>query len=99
MYLLLNVIFKNSSVMNLTRQGLSFIQIAESTNSAINSELVTYIEERIVLTDKGFTLLKQLELKYKKINKDEWIEKDFKNKISKLDKNIIFLPKQNELTF
>ena len=32
-------------------------------------------------------------------NKEEWIEKDFKNQVKRIDKNSIFLPRQNELTF
>lgn len=35
--------------------------------------------------------------RYKK--KEEWIYPDFKNKIPQLDKNEVFLPRQNELTF
>ena len=35
----------------------------------------------------------------KKINKEEWIKEDLKSKIPKLDKEIIFVPCKNELTF
>ncbi len=35
----------------------------------------------------------------KKINKEEWIKKDLKSKISKLDKKTLFIPRKNELTF
>jgi len=35
----------------------------------------------------------------KKIIKEEWIKKDLKNKIPKLDKKTIFVPRKNELTF
>jgi len=37
--------------------------------------------------------------KSKKNNKDEWIKPDFKNKIVKIDKDFIFLPNKNELSF
>lgn len=99
LYLLLNVIFRNSSVKKLTRRGITFSEIAELTNKAIQEELVINSKEKIVLTIKGKKILKKLEIKYKKTNKDEWIEKDLKNKISKIDKNSLFLPRQNELTF
>ena len=35
----------------------------------------------------------------KKTNKNEWIEKDLKSQVKRIDKNFIFLPRQNELTF
>ena len=35
----------------------------------------------------------------KKIIKEEWIKKDLKSKIPKLDKKTIFVPRKNELTF
>ena len=99
LYLLLDVIFRNSSAKKLTRQGITFSEIAEQTNKAIEAKLVVYSKERIMWTDNGIELLKQLETKFKKINKNEWIEKDLKSIIPKLDKNSLFLPRQNELTF
>jgi len=37
--------------------------------------------------------------KIKKIKKEDWIKKDSKSKIQKLDSKTIFVPRQNELTF
>ena len=34
-----------------------------------------------------------------KLKKEDWIEKDWKNKIPKLDKKVIFIPSQKELNF
>jgi predicted methyltransferase len=99
LYLLLDVIFKNGSVKKLTREGITFSEIAIETNNAIENELVTNNNEKIILTEKGIELLKALETRFKKTNKSEWIEKDLKNKIPKLDKNLLFLPSQNELSF
>lgn len=98
-YLLLDVIFRNGSVKRLTRNGIDFNEIAIQTNQAISDGLVMNSENRIMLTDKGIGLLRDLEVKYKKTNKKEWIEKDEKNQIARLDKNAIFVPRQNELTF
>lgn len=99
LYLLLDVIFRNGSVKKLTRQGISYNEIAEQTNKAIKSELVFNKNNRIVLTEKGIELLKKLETKYKRTNKEEWIERDLKYKLPKNEKNSLFLPRQNELTF
>jgi hypothetical protein len=37
--------------------------------------------------------------KPKKRKKEEWIEKDLKSKIPKLDKKVVFVPSPNELNF
>jgi hypothetical protein len=37
--------------------------------------------------------------KIRKRKKEDWIEKDLKSKIPKLDPKIIFIPNQNELPF
>jgi len=99
LYLLLDVISRNGSVKILTRNGIDFNEIAIQTNNAISEGLVINSDKRIVLTDKGVEVLKHLALKYKKTNKDEWIERHLKSQIRKIDKNSIFLPRQNELTF
>mgnify|MGYP000190324201 CR=1 FL=1 len=99
LFILLDVIHRNGSVKRLTRNGIDFNQIAVETNQAIIDGLVTNNEKRIVLTDKGIELLRILETKYKKTNKNEWIEKDLKSQIPRIDKNTIFVPRQNELTF
>ena len=38
-------------------------------------------------------------IKIKKQDKKDWIEKDIKSKIPKLDKKVVFVPSQNELNF
>jgi hypothetical protein len=35
----------------------------------------------------------------KKIKKEDWIKKDWKNKIPKIDKKVVFIPRQKELNF
>lgn len=99
LYILLDIVFRNGSVKRLARAGIDYNEIAIQTGIAIKDELITYSEEKIILTDKGVELYKQLETTYKRTKKEEWIEKDKKNQIAKIDKNTIFVPRQNELTF
>jgi REP element-mobilizing transposase RayT len=98
-YTLLSVIKKNSSVSILTREGVTFQRIAELTNEMIKDGLLILVDKRVSLSESGNKKFQELEKQFKKTNKDEWIEKDFKNVIRKLDKNTIFVPNQNELTF
>lgn len=101
LYILLDVIFRNGSIKRLARKGVDYNEIANQTQIAIKNELVSFDKERVILTPKGLELLKQLEITYKKTTKSEWIEKDEKNRLDKnrREKNFIFVPRQNELTF
>ena len=98
-YLLLNAIKKNTDIKRLVREGLSYVDIARLTKEAITNGLVEYQDERIQLSDKGIELYEQIKDNYKRTNKNEWIEKEFKSQIPRIDKNTIFVPRQNELTF
>lgn len=46
-----------------------------------------------------YKILKMTPEKHKKKEKKQWIEKDLKSIIPKLDKKTIFVPSQNELLF
>lgn len=96
---LLHIIQSNGNVKRLLREGMSFKELTQLINVAIGKGFLTYENEKVALTKSGVELL-TLELDIlKNQNKDEWIKKDFKNQIPKLDKNSIFLPRQDELTF
>ena len=100
-YLLLNAIKKNTDIKRLVREGLSYSGIARLTNDAISNELVIYEQDNIKLSKKGEELYEQIKDNYKRTIKKEWIEKDEKNRLDKnrREKNFIFVPRQNELTF
>lgn len=99
LYILLSVIKNNGDIRRLKREGLEYLEIAEYTNQIISNKLAKYIEKNILLTEKGEKKLKELEKTFKKTKKVNWIEKEMKSKIPKLDKNFIFLPNQNDLDF
>jgi hypothetical protein len=99
LYIFLDIIFRNGSVKRLARRGIDYNEIAAQTQIAIKDGLIAYSEQKIVLTEMGIELRKQLEINYKRTNQKEWIEKDLKNKVRQLEKDFIFLPRQNELTF
>lgn len=99
LYLFLDVVSRNGSAKSLVRQGLTFLQIAENINKAIEMGLLIYADSKLELTKKGTKKHLKLAKEYKRINKDEWIEEETSSKISKLEKNAIFLPNQNELNF
>jgi hypothetical protein len=99
LYTLLNVINNNSNIKVLIREGLSIKMISELISQAIKDGYIIHTLEKIKLSEEGLVRLKELEINFKKTKKDEWIEKDLKNIVQKIDKNSIFVPNQNELTF
>lgn len=99
LYILLSVIKNNGDIRRLKREGMEYLEIAELTNQIISNQLATYVDDTISLTADGQNKLIELEKTIKKTKKKNWIDKEIKSKISRLDKNFIFLPNQNELEF
>jgi len=97
--ILLQIIQNNGNVRRLIREGSSFKDIAQLTTIAIEEGYLEYVEERVSLTEKGRFFLQETLERIKKTNKEEWIEKDFKSQIPRIDKSTIFVPRQDELTF
>ena len=93
------MIKNNGDIKRLVREGISYQKIAELTNEAILKKLVTYNNDNIELSELGNSKFEEIKNNYKKTNKEEWIEKDKKNQIARIEKNNIFVPSQNELSF
>lgn len=99
LYLLLITIKNNGSANRLIESGLSYIDIAKLTNYAISKEMLINTEKRIVLTKKGEKHLLLIRQKLRLSSKNLWIEEEKSSKISKIDKNDVFLPRQDDLWF
>ncbi|MGV2450034.1 UNVERIFIED_CONTAM: hypothetical protein POZ17_09235 [Ralstonia mannitolilytica] len=98
-YLLLEIIKNNGNVKRLTHEGLKFSEIADLTLKVIENNYAEYKEDNILLTEIGMDFLSQLSEKFKEKDKNNWILKEIKSEINKLDKDFIYLPNQNELSF
>lgn len=99
LYILLKVIKNNTNVLQLVREGLSFSKIADLMSSSIKDGYIERDDNKVFLSEEGLNKFKALDSIFKKTNKKEWIKEDSKHKIPKLDKNSLFLPSQNELSF
>lgn len=99
LYILLTVIKNNGDVKRLIREGLSYKDVAEMTNKAISDGLIVYDNDLISLSEKGRETYLMLDKKLKIIDKSKWIEPENKSRTSILDKNDVFLPNQNDLSF
>jgi hypothetical protein len=98
-FLLLKIIKFNGNVKRLTYEGLKFNEIANLTSDLLLKNFAEYKEDKLLLTQLGESRLIELESKNKNRNKEEWIKKEEKSIIPKIDKDFIYLPDQNELSF
>ncbi|MBI3133976.1 MAG: hypothetical protein HYZ14_04800 [Bacteroidetes bacterium] len=97
--LLLDIIQHNGNINRLTREGVSFKEVTDLTNEAVEKGYLAYEHEKITLTSQGIAYLAKTVDKIKRTDKAGWIAKDDKSQTAKLDKNAIFVPRQDELTF
>jgi hypothetical protein len=98
-YLLLHAVKKNSDIKMLIREGLTYVDIAQLTKNTIEEGLIIYKGEDILLSESGEEFYERIKDNYKRTDKAEWIEKEFQYQVPKLNKNLIFVPSQYELTF
>ncbi|MCT3800284.1 hypothetical protein CMU10_06880 [Elizabethkingia anophelis] len=98
-YLALLKIKNNTSINELIHEGLDFNDISNLLRSIIKSGYLTETDTELILSQSGNERLNELEISYKKTNKNEWIRYDEKNLIKKLKKNDTFVPSSKELTF
>jgi hypothetical protein len=100
LYTLLIIVKKNGDALRLIREGLTYLEIADLTNTALDEGYIEFgKEDELITTAKGDIKILELESQFKKTNKREWISPENKSKIPKLDKDFIFLPHQNEIHF
>jgi len=99
LFRLLDVIEKNGDVRRLIHEGIDFKTIGDLTQFSLQHGYVVFIDKKIVITQKGIDEIKTGEKEYKRTNKAEWILPDWKSKITKIDKNDIFLPRKDDLEF
>jgi len=96
-YLLLRIVKNNRNVNALLREKLTFKQIGDLTQNALDSNLIEKKDNEIVLTPLGEGVFKRLSQQFKKTNKAEWISGENKSIIEQLDINYLYLPDQRNL--
>jgi predicted transcriptional regulator len=99
LYILLSIIKRHSDARMLLHEGINYEVAGELLNVAFKEKLLVNIDNKLQVTEKGETLFQELSALYKKIDKKQWISPENKSRISKIDKNDIFLPSQDELKF
>jgi predicted methyltransferase len=99
LYLLLKITNEKGNIKLLINEGLTYPKIAKLTETVINEGYLIYRDDEVKLSTKGVSKMEELKSKFKKINKEEWIKPETKSKVPAINKNDIFLPSQDELSF
>lgn len=99
LFTLLSIIKNNGDVKRLLRAGLDYKEISEITSQAISEGFIIYESDNVSLSKKGEEIFRELESKLKITDKNKWIEPKNDSRIPVLEKDFIFLPKQDELHF
>lgn len=97
--LLLRVIHEDGDIKLLRHHNISFREIGEMVETSVEEGLLTNSDDIISLTDQGKDFLESNIGIIKERDKSKWIELDRKNKIRKIDRDEVFLPAQNALSF
>ena len=96
---LLKIIDNNGNIEPLSELGYEYSQIVNFIKHEINENNAAYNNGELILTLQGKSLIVSLEKEKKKKGSNTWIEQEIQSKISILDKNDVFLPNQNDLSF
>lgn len=96
---LLKIIDKNGNVEPLREFGYEYSQIISFISDEVIKNNAEHKNGKLSLTEKGKSLLGSLEEQKQVSGSKRWIEPEFQNRISKLDKNDVFLPNQDDLWF
>ena len=99
LHTLLSVIKNNGDIKKLRRNKITYADIANLIEKAIQLNYLITTNTAIEITETGLLRLLELDKHYKLIDKSKWIDKESRSIITKLEKDFIYLPNQNELTF
>ncbi|PZR25890.1 MAG: hypothetical protein DI535_16415 [Citrobacter freundii] len=96
---LLKVIKFSGDISPLIKGGLEYYQVVDMIGAEVAEGNAETINGELILTQKGNDLLEQLVKQDKRKGSDAWIEPEEESRIPKIEKNEIFLPSQNDLSF
>ncbi len=97
--LLYKILNGNGDIAELTEYGYEYSQIFSIIKQLIADSILEKNGNDINLTQKGRTEIEELNKKLGRKGTNKWIEPENKSKISKIEKDFVFLPNQSELHF
>ncbi|WP_448103964.1 hypothetical protein [Pedobacter panaciterrae] len=96
---LLHIINSDGDIKKLRHSGLTYRQIAELIDANVTNGNLDGNDDIVTITQQGKDLLQVNKGEIKERDKSKWIEIDFKNKMQQIDKEDVFLPRKNDMSF
>src|ERR1700749_4266839 len=95
--ILLSNVESNGNINTVLEKGLGFREIAALTDYALVNGFIVYNQTELKLSDTGVHQLMELRKDSKKLSKEEWIAPEDKSRISQIDMDFIYLPRQDDI--
>lgn len=96
---LLKIVKFNGNLTPLLKRGYEYSQIFQLLDELIAEGLLEKNNNRIAITDIGLREIDKLNKHLERRDSSSWIEPESASRISKINKNDVFLPAQDELSF
>jgi hypothetical protein len=97
--ILLKLVKSNGNLQPVIEMGFEYSQIINFLNLLATEELLIKEKNKILITEKGIYEIDRLNKKFNRFNSAQWIEPENESKIKKIEKDFIYLPNRNELSF
>lgn len=97
--ILLKLVKCNGNIEPLIQMGYEYVQVINFLNILLEEKLLTRDNNQILITEAGLNEIAFLNKKLNRKNASLWIEPAVESRVDKIDKNDVFLPNQNELSF
>jgi len=97
--ILLKLVKSNGNLQPLIEMGYEYAQVINFINFLTEEELLKKEKNKISITDKGLKEIQRLNKKYNRLNSAQWIEPKIESRITPIDKDFVYLPNRNELSF
>ncbi|WP_207427085.1 hypothetical protein [Pedobacter sp. SYSU D00535] len=97
--LLLKLVKHNGNIQPIIKMGFEYSQIVGFINELLAEGALAKINNKYELTEAGEQEINTLNKELKRLNSAQWIEPATEFRITKIDKNDVFLPDQDELSF
>lgn len=96
---LLNIVNNRSDLKKLRHFGLTYRQIAALIESNVLSGNLSSEGDLLSITELGKNVLESRQNELKETDKSKWIDLDYKSKVKQIDKDDVFLPRKDDLSF
>mgnify|MGYP003582535520 CR=1 FL=1 len=96
---LLKIVKFNGNLTPLVKMGYEYSQIIQLLDELIADGLLTKANNKVMATETGLLEIDNLNKQLSRRDSSLWIEPDTASRITKINKNDVFLPDQDELSF